>query len=372
MFCKTGIGRRMGKIAVSAVFLIFLSGFYLGAQEDRELPGWVLHEKARIFYDEGNLSKALEYFSLSGRGGALTPEALYGTGLAYQAEGDYLLAEERFKEALKEARFFYVPDEKWNIYYSLAEIYRNTRQWDLYEQTLLQVFDNEVKRNTEIIRQEHQYVQILKADGLDKLLLLYRLKLSYALKASERLGWFYNRQHYWKSSLVKNLYPVFTLFSRGMELLLLENPSFSFPRSMDEAWKDESGFLISLYESYCKDLGFSFRFSRNLQTLMPDNLVKDRAQAEALIRERMPGFKMSPASFVLSRLEALEALSFEDFLSLYEGLFFLGEALYQEGNTDRALDLWQLLLQSRRDSDWKKLAAVKMQNPDFKTPFLRE
>ena len=67
---------------------------------------------------------------------------------------------------------------------------------------------------TEIIRREHSYVQMLKSDGMDKLLLLYRLKLSSAFEASVRLGHFYNARELWKSSLIKNLYNVLTVFQR--------------------------------------------------------------------------------------------------------------------------------------------------------------
>ena len=337
-----------------------------------DLPGWVMFEKGLALFEEGRLDEALEMITLSAGEGEPNPEVLYWTGRIYEAEGDYLLATMRYEEALKKARFLYIPDQKWQIYYSLSDIYLNQRDYNRYEQTLLTVFDEEMKRNTEIIRREHSYVQMLKSDGLDKLLLLYRLKLSYALEASLRLGRFYNGRELWKSSLIKNLYTVLTFFSGGVELLITESPDFSFPVDMEEAWEQDPEFLISTYERMCGVKGREFSFSRNLTTLDADNIPEDLKQAEQLIREGFPRFEMTPSLYTLLKLEdharRTGILELED---LYASIFFLAEALYQEGNPDRAEQLWSLLMLSSRDSTWKTLATGKIGDPDLKTPFLK-
>ena len=56
-------------------------------------------------------------------------------------------------------------------------------------------------RNEEVIRREHSYAQMLKESGMDKLLLLFRIRLSYSLEAAGQLGIFYARSEAWKSSL---------------------------------------------------------------------------------------------------------------------------------------------------------------------------
>ena len=73
------------------------------------LPGWVLYEKGLSLYEKGELGLALEYLNLSAKEGVLTPEAIYGIGRIYEEEGDYLLAEMRYKEALEDARFSMYP-----------------------------------------------------------------------------------------------------------------------------------------------------------------------------------------------------------------------------------------------------------------------
>jgi tetratricopeptide (TPR) repeat protein len=371
LFGKRSISGRIGTIAAGILLLTCGS---LGAQttDTQNLPGWVLYEKGLALYEQGHLSEALDLISLSARDGILTPEATYWIGRIYEAEGDYLLAEKRYKEALEDARFLYIPDDKWNIYYSIANIYLNKKEFDQYEQLLLSVFDQEMKRNTEIIRREHSYIQLLKSDGLDKLLLLYRLKLTYSLEATSRLGRYYNGKGLWKSSLIKNLYPLLTIFSSGIESLISRYPDFSFPVNMEEAWESDEEFLISLYEEYCSLSQSDFVFARDLKTFKPLHLTEDRLSAEMIINKAYPSFMMTPSVYTLLKMENhLGKDSFLKMETLYSALYFLGEALYQEGNPERALEFWSLLNMSSFSSSWKKLAAQKIKNPEEETPFLK-
>lgn len=369
MFSKTGISGRVGIIAAGFFFLIS-TGIFSQNQNHDELPGWILYEKGLLLYEQGQLSDALEMFILSAKGGELTSEALYQVGRIYEAEGDYLLARKRYEEALEKARFLYVPDQKWDIYYSMADLYLNEKDYDQYEQTLLSVFDHEMKRNTEIIRKEHSYVQVLKSEGIDKLLLLYRLELRYSLEATSRLGQYYNGIELWKSSLIKNLYPLLTIMSRGIEALIADNPDFSFPVDMEEAWENDPEFLISSYEDICADLGIPFSFQRDLISLEVLDPLKDSQTASELIQKVFPGFYMSPAVYTLLALEKNGKIAPGDEM-LYSSLYFLAESLYQEGSTERALEIWSLLKMSSRDTSWRTLAGRKITNPDLKTPFLK-
>jgi len=323
-------------------------------------------------FEQGKLSEALELITLSAGNGTLTPEATYRIGRIFEAEGDYLLARKRYEEALENARYLYVPDDKWLIYYSLADLTLNENDLDQYEQILLSVFDDEMKRNSEVIRREHSYVQVLKSEGLDKLLLLYRLKLSYSLEAASRLGRFYNNQELWKSSLIKNLYPLLTLYSAGIESLINGYPDFSFPVDMDEAWERDEEFLIEIYEDYCRMSRSDFVFRRDLQTLESTRTAEDLLEAEEIIKKVFPYFRMTPSAYVLLKMEShKKELSYLNMEYLYSALFFLGEALYQEGNPERAEEVWSLLCMSRIPGAWKTLALEKLKDPDLKTPFLK-
>ncbi|MDC7233252.1 MAG: tetratricopeptide repeat protein [Spirochaetales bacterium] len=340
------------------------------AQSNENLPGWVLFEKGKALYEQGDLSGALELINLSAGKGVLTPEALYWIGRVYQAEGDNLLARKRYEEALADARFLYIPDTKWDIYYSLSEIYLIEKDYDRYEQILLTVFDEEVKRNTEIIRREHSYVQVLKTEGLDKLLLLYRIKLSYSLEASSRLGRYYNSRELWKSSVIKNLYPLMTVYTAGIESLINRYPDFSFPVNMEEAWGNDGEFLIRVYEDFCRQSGEAFSFQRDLNTLEAIDIENDVMTAEAIIKKRFPRFSMTPSAYTLLKIEDHNP-GFLNMEALYSSMFFLAEALYREGHPDSADELWALLILSGNQTPWKKLAEGKIMNPELETPFLK-
>lgn len=280
------------------------------------------------------------------------------------------MARKRYEDALDDARFLYIPELKWDIYYSLSEIYLNEKDFDSYEQILLTVFDDEMKRNTEIIRREHSYVQVLKTEGLDKLLLLYRLKLTYSLEASSRLGRYYNSEELWKSSLIKNLYPLLTVYTAGIESLISKNPDFSFPVDIEEAWEADAEFLISSYENFCIESGEDFQFSRDLQSLEPVSIEDDIKKAETIIKKRFPRFSMTPSAYTLLKIEAHNH-SFLNMETLYSSMYFLAEALYREGFKESADELWSILFMSRNNSTWKKLAQGKLSDPELETPFLK-
>ena len=367
---KRSFSGRVGALAAGLI-LFFTPVLSSQTVSDAELPGWVLYEKGLASYRQGDPDRALEYFNLSAKSGDLRPEAIYRIGRIYEEEGDYLLAEERYKEALEDARFLYVPDDRWQIEYSLAGIYLNRGDLDRYEQLLLSIFDQEMTRNEEVIRREHSYVQMLKESGMDKLLLLFRTRLSYSLEAAGQLGVYYARSEAWKSSLIKNLYTVLSYFSGGLDLILEKDPDFAFPVDMEEAWEADTEFLISLCEEFAVSIDPSFQFSRNPSSLKPDNLQNDIVKAEKLIRSRFPFFSLSPSLYALRKMESEQGLEFylED-ERFYGALFYLAQSLYQEGFHQRALEVWKLLSLSGRDSSWKTLSVKALADPEISPPSL--
>ncbi len=370
MFSKRCFSGRTGAIAAG---LILLVSFYCAAQsvEDSHLPGWVLYEKGLSLYERGELGLALEYLNLSAKEGVLTPEALYRIGRIYEEEGDYLLAEMRYNEALKDARFLYVPEDKWLIQYSLAGIYLNRKENDRYEQQLLSIFDEEMKRNEEIIRREHSYVQMLKESGMDKLLLLFRIRLEFSQEAAAQLGVYYARSGEWKSSIIKNLYTVLTYFSGGLDFIMEKDPEFSFPVDLEEILESDQEFLISLYEGYAEEVEGGFLFRRNLDTLAPLAVNEDIQKAGKIILSRNPFFHMSPSLYALRKMECESGLdAFLESGKLYRALFYLALSLYNEGFPERAEEIWTLVSLSGRDTSWRTLSKKALGDPEIQTSFL--
>ncbi|OQY33081.1 MAG: hypothetical protein B6241_09040 [Spirochaetaceae bacterium 4572_59] len=365
MYSKRSISGRVGAITAGLILLFSLN---LAAQYNSEpkLPGWVLFQKGLSSYDKGDLDLALEFFTRSAGNGVLTPEAIYWIGKVYEEEGDLLLAEERYLEAMEDARFLYVPEDKWLIQYSLAGIYLNRKEYEHYEQLLLSIFDEEMIRNAEVVFREHAYVQMLKEKGLDKLLLLYRIRLSYSLEAAEQLGVYYARSTVWKSSLIKNLYAVLSGFSGGIEYLIEMDQGFSFPVNMEEAWERDDEFLISLYEEYATAIDPEFSYKRDLKTLEAMQILDDTLRAEKIIHSRNPSFAMTASLYTLRKMEKQSALSslMKDG-KLYRALFFLAQSLYHEGFPERADEVWTLVSLSGRESSWKTLSLKALSDPEL-------
>ncbi len=370
MFSKRSFSGRVTAFAAGVILFLSVAA-YSQPVEDQDLPGWVLYEKGLFLYEEGELDQALEYFNLSAKSGNLTPEANYYIGRIYEEEGDYLLAEKQYDKALEDSRFLYIPEQKWSIYYSLAGIYLNRDEYDRYEQMLLSVFDEELSRNEEILRREHAYVQMLKEEGMDKFLLLFRINLTYSLESASQLGVFYARRGEVKRSLIKNLYTVLSLYSSSIEYLLAKEPDFSFPVDRAEIWQKDPEFLASLYEEYADRIDPAFQFQRDLRDFSLIDPEGDAQRAERIIKSRNPFFDLSGSLYVLRKIEAQEDLDiFLKDEKLYRALYFLGKALYNEGFSDRAREIWTLGSLSSRDNSWKILCNRSLSDPEYIPPSL--
>ena len=365
MFSKKSFSGRVASITAGVILLVTA---FLGAQsaESSDLPGWVLYEEGLSLYDQGKLDQALEYFSLSAGAGDLTPEAAYHIGRIYEEEGDYLLAEKQYEKALEDSRFLYIPEQKWQIRYSLAEVYLNRKEFDRYEQLLLSVFDEEMIRDEETIRREHAYVQMLKESGMDKFLLLFRMKLTYSLEAASQLGVFYSREGAWKSSLIKNLYTVLSFYSGGIDYLIERYPGFSFPVDRDELWENDPEFLAGLYEEYAEKADPDFLYTRDLESLELLHPLDDTVKAELIIRTREPGFVLTSSLYTLRKMEDQPGLkSFLDDERFYRALFYLGLSLYRSGFFERAEEVWKLAAFSSYETPWKILSRKALAEPGF-------
>ncbi len=370
MFSKRRFSGRAASLA-AGIILFFNFNIISQPAVDGNLPGWVLYEKGLAYFEQGRLDLALEYFNLSAKSGNLTPEATYYIGQIYEQEGDYLLAEKQYEQAMEDSRFLYIPDQKWDIFYSLAGIYLNRGEFDRYEQMLLSVFDEELVRNEQTIRTEHAYVQMLKEDGMDKFLLLFRLKLTFSLESASQLGVYYAGNGEVKRSLIKNLYTVLSLFTSCIDYLMEKDPEFSFPVDREEILERDGEFLAELYENYTSTIDPAFRFHRDLKTLALVSPEEDMEKAEQIIRSRMEFFSMSPTLYVLRKMETLEGLyQILDDERLYRAMYYLGRALYDEGFEERARDLWTLGALSSRENRWNLLCVKALDEPEYIPPSL--
>ncbi|MDC7223625.1 MAG: hypothetical protein PQJ60_07765, partial [Spirochaetales bacterium] len=161
-------------VQIALILLLLLGGaFSLAAEElsekEKNMPVWVLMEKGKASFREGDFATALTYFTYSRNKGAVLPEAEYWMGRVYEEEGELPLAILQYEKSLDQARYLYIPEEKTEIVYRLAGAYLKGQEPEKYEYRLQRLIDDEVDRSREVVEREHLYTSTLKEKGLDEL-----------------------------------------------------------------------------------------------------------------------------------------------------------------------------------------------------------
>lgn len=332
--------------------------------EERKLPVWVLMEKGKASFREGDFATAYSFFIHARNKGAVLPEAEYWMGRVYEEEGELPLAIAQYQKALELSRYLYIRDDSIEISYRLADAYKKQGDWDRYEFRLQVLVDGEIARSQEVLDREHLYATTLKEKGLDELLYLYRLDYRYSLRAFQELGVFYYKQGRYRSATIYNLYSVMTYFSLGVEELIREDPEFQFPRNremlleLDPAWYYDD--LEKSLRRYLPD----FSFVR--ETSSRDLVNRDRQEQDAL--ERLEGFgrpyRYSGVGYVLDLFKGNDALiPFREEHNIYRTLYYLGCSLYSEGFEPSARDIWHVLVKDLGSGGWGLLAEAQLESP---------
>ncbi|MCR5606663.1 MAG: hypothetical protein K6F69_07595 [Treponema sp.] len=112
------------------------------------------------------------------------PEAEYLLGKVYQIESEYDLAFHYYDKAWKNAEYLDVPDEKYDILYSIADLAYTISDFDKYETTLLLVLDSDESFKDESFI--NTYMQVLNNSRTmtpDRFFQLYRTGTARSIKA---------------------------------------------------------------------------------------------------------------------------------------------------------------------------------------------
>lgn len=157
------------------------------AQEER--PAWLALEEGDRYFDQGAFGDALRSYQSALAEAGIMPEAEVGMARVYAAQADDLLAIRFYREALEQEQQFDVPEEAHRARYELAEIYRRQRRPEAYEELLLQVVaDDTLFSDPEEETTRTQMRELLLSEGVDRLLLLYRLQEPFSTEAHQRLA----------------------------------------------------------------------------------------------------------------------------------------------------------------------------------------
>jgi tetratricopeptide (TPR) repeat protein len=179
-------GKRVPLSLVLVLLLLSVTA-PVGAQQDE--PAWLALEQGHQHFDEGAFGDALRSYQTALAEAGIMPEAELGIARVYAAQADDVLAVRFYRQALEQEEQFDVPEVAHLARYELAEIYRRQRRPEAYEEILLQVVaDDSIFSDPEEESTRNRMRDVLLAEGLDRLLVLYRLQELFSTEAHQRLA----------------------------------------------------------------------------------------------------------------------------------------------------------------------------------------
>lgn len=112
------------------------------------------------------------------------PEADYLIGKIYQLEGEYVIADKYYQDAYRNSKFLDIPDEKFDILYSMAKLAKEGKDIEKYENVLTLILShNEGFSNKVLLDAMVRLVKTDKAENVDRFFVLFRSDCDLTLNA---------------------------------------------------------------------------------------------------------------------------------------------------------------------------------------------
>ena len=275
----------------------------LGAPAQSLEPAWLQIARADKLAADGDFGVAIQLYREALTLDPGCPEALFGLARAFKAVNDYLVAEEYLRDAMAAADNLMVPAVRYVISYELADLYRVQRKFSDYERTLFEIVAlaaAEPASPRSTDPPAETLQTVFLENGLDRVLILYRLEEDGGTRARGQL----------------------------CELLI--------------------------------GLG---RYDRAAEHGLVAVVQQLSTVIEAVI-ERDPGYEFETVLGALTNAEIYpETRAYLVETSLYGNLYFLGSALFADGNSEAARSVWRLLLVLPRTGKWSERARIQLADP---------
>ena len=117
-----GARRAWDDSKLSSLRLPLLSSCRPPSRAGAREPAWILLERAKAAFDERDLTAALDFLLDAVEAEDEFPEAEYWLGRVYAAGGQSVLAEQQYRRAMELSIFLRVPQQRFEIAYSLADL----------------------------------------------------------------------------------------------------------------------------------------------------------------------------------------------------------------------------------------------------------
>lgn len=130
------------------------------------------------------------------------PEADFLIGKIYQIEGEYKAAYDFYDEARRNADFLDIPDQVFDILYSMADLARLTKNDEEYEQSLLLVLAKDPSFNDNVLKNAMlKIIDANKKENVERFFSLFRAESPLTMRALYELSKIYEQSGELKSSL---------------------------------------------------------------------------------------------------------------------------------------------------------------------------
>ncbi len=157
------------------------------------------------------------------------PEADFLKGRVYQLEGEYQVAEKLMLQALKDSKILDVPDERFDILYSLSEIALTQKNFRKYEEYLLLILsEDSLYRDSALISAMNGTISSPKPDSMEKFFRMYRATGYRLLRAYFNLAAFYLSKNERRKAMNCVALGSLTGFTKIYEVVSSRNPEFEY------------------------------------------------------------------------------------------------------------------------------------------------
>ncbi len=214
-------------LLVSALSLFSFS--VIAQDSEKAEPEWLVLERGKVAFEEGEFGDALLLFRSILSGDSLMPEAHYWVGRVFEEEGELGLAEKEYTTALDYRHQLYVLQQEISIRERLARLYKLKQEFPRFETELLAILNIDKEYDTpENMTMQAAMLRVLSDQGLEQVFKLYRLDRGAYFLSHAELGLFYYRTGRYSDASVHLMTAGLTVLTRSLEYLHNSAPFTEF------------------------------------------------------------------------------------------------------------------------------------------------
>lgn len=187
-------------------------------------------KKYGVSYFENSITNVVNFIKTQEK----FPEAEKIIGDIYKLEGEYTFADEYYRKAIEHADVLDIPDEKYEILYTMADLSRLTGDKSKMEQRLLTITGKQnVERNNILIKNINNTINKNNKNALNKFFELFRSDDYYSISAYALLSEYYEDEGYLDKAIGYCSLAIITGFTKMDSIICKRNLTYSYTNVQD-------------------------------------------------------------------------------------------------------------------------------------------